>query len=61
MPDDALPRLFERLFRVEASRSRRSGGAGLGLALQTHCRSARRSDRRAPFPVGRSCTFDYLA
>ncbi|VVD98143.1 Signal transduction histidine-protein kinase BaeS [Pandoraea pneumonica] len=36
VPDDALPRLFERLFRVEASRSRRSGGAGLGLALCKH-------------------------
>ena len=31
-----LPRLFERLFRVEHSRSRAHGGAGLGLAL---CRS----------------------
>ncbi|QBC33516.1 signal transduction histidine-protein kinase BaeS [Pandoraea sp. XY-2] len=36
VPDDALPRLFERLFRVEASRSRRSGGAGLGLTLCKH-------------------------
>ncbi|VVE70699.1 signal transduction histidine-protein kinase BaeS [Pandoraea captiosa] len=36
VPNDALPRLFERLFRVEASRSRRSGGAGLGLALCKH-------------------------
>jgi len=31
-----LPRLFERLFRVEASRNRALGGRGLGLAL---CRS----------------------
>jgi len=33
VPDADLPRLFERLFRVERSRTRASGGAGLGLAL----------------------------
>jgi two-component system sensor histidine kinase BaeS len=33
VPPDALPRLFERLYRVEASRNRASGGAGIGLAL----------------------------
>ena len=36
VPADALPRLFERFYRVEDSRSRAHGGAGLGLAL---CRS----------------------
>jgi two-component system, OmpR family, sensor histidine kinase BaeS len=30
---DALPHLFEHLYRVEGSRSRESGGAGLGLAI----------------------------
>ena len=33
VPENLLPRLFERLFRVENSRNRERGGAGLGLAL----------------------------
>jgi two-component system, OmpR family, sensor histidine kinase BaeS len=33
VPDDALPRLFDRLYRVDASRSRETGAAGLGLAI----------------------------
>lgn len=36
VPDDALPRLFDRLHRVGADRSRDTGGSGLGLAI---CRS----------------------
>jgi two-component system, OmpR family, sensor histidine kinase BaeS len=33
VPEHDLPRLTERLFRVEGSRNRASGGSGLGLAI----------------------------
>ena len=33
IPAQDLPRIFERFFRGEKSRSRETGGAGIGLAL----------------------------
>jgi len=33
VPDEALPNLFNRLYRVDRSRSRNLGGSGLGLAI----------------------------
>ncbi len=37
VPEDALTKIFDPLFRVEKHRARTNGGSGLGLAIVKTC------------------------
>jgi two-component system sensor histidine kinase BaeS len=53
VPEEALPKLFERWYRVETSRNRASGGTGLGLAICKNIVEAHEGKIRAqPSPFG---------
>ncbi|WP_218827720.1 sensor histidine kinase [Rubricoccus marinus] len=59
IPPEALPRLTERFFRVDKSRSRSQGGTGLGLAIVKHILEAHGTYLSVDSKPGYGSTFSF--
>ncbi|PKQ62356.1 two-component sensor histidine kinase [Labilibaculum manganireducens] len=56
---DNLPRIFERFFRVDKSRSRNMGGSGLGLAIVKHIIDAHKQTINVSSTYGEGASFTF--
>jgi two-component system, OmpR family, phosphate regulon sensor histidine kinase PhoR len=57
IPNEQLPRLTERFYRVDTARSRELGGTGLGLAIVKHILNRHRGRLDIASQIGRGSTF----
>ncbi len=57
IPPQHIPRLTERFYRVEQSRSRDNGGSGLGLSIVKHVLSRHKATLAIESTLGKGSTF----
>jgi two-component system, OmpR family, phosphate regulon sensor histidine kinase PhoR len=57
IPEEHIPRLTERFYRVDTGRSRELGGTGLGLAIVKHVLNRHRGAMHVDSELGRGSTF----
>ena len=57
IPQDALPRIFERFYRVDKGRARDDGGTGLGLAIVKHVAQTHGGQVEVESRMGKGTTF----
>ena len=59
IPAADVPRIFERFYRVDKSRSREKGGTGLGLAIVKHILEGHGSRAEVESEVGKGSVFSF--
>ena len=57
IPKEAVPRIFERFFRVDKSHSKKVNGTGLGLSIVKHAAILNNADIKVESELGKGTVF----